>query len=68
MVIDTYNKATGELTLTTSFNYYHWGAPNPPTASDFGGVDMRGEVILLTRNIQIEGEDLDDWGCTIVTT
>ena len=29
---------------------------------------MRGEVILLSRNIQIEGDTTDNWGCTIVTT
>lgn len=28
---------------------------------------MRGEVILLTRNIQIKGEDKDGWGCSVLT-
>jgi hypothetical protein len=29
---------------------------------------MRGEVMLLTRNILIQGEDVDSWGCNIVTS
>jgi hypothetical protein len=29
---------------------------------------MRGEVYLLTRNVVIEGEDVDGWGCSILTT
>jgi hypothetical protein len=29
---------------------------------------MRGEVILLTRNIVIQGDDQDEWGCSIMTT
>jgi hypothetical protein len=29
---------------------------------------MRGEVLLLTRNILIQGEDVDSWGCNIVTS
>jgi len=28
---------------------------------------MRGEVRLLNRNIRIQGEDIDGWGCTILT-
>jgi hypothetical protein len=30
--------------------------------ADFNGVDMRGEVLLLTRNIVIAGEDIESWG------
>jgi hypothetical protein len=31
---------------------------------------MRGEVILLSRNIQIRGQETNrnNWGCTILTT
>ena len=32
------------------------------------GVDIRGEVVLMTRNIKIYGEDLDGWGGQIVVT
>lgn len=29
---------------------------------------MRGEVLLLTRNIRIIGQDIDSWGGQIVTS
>lgn len=29
---------------------------------------MRGEVYLLTRNVKISGEDIEAWGCQIVTS
>jgi hypothetical protein len=29
---------------------------------------MRGEVVLLTRNIKVVGNDTDRWGCQIVTS
>jgi len=29
---------------------------------------MRGEVMLLSRNIKIKGNDTDAWGCQIVTS
>ena len=59
--ISAYNTNTGEVTLDSALTYYHWGAA-ASTATDYDGVDMRGEVTLLTRNIQILGEDVDGWG------
>ena len=38
------------------------------TASKYNGVDIRGEVLLLTRNIQIIGSRLDGWGGQVVTS
>ena len=29
---------------------------------------MRAEVMLLSRNIKIKGNDTDAWGCQIVTS
>lgn len=29
---------------------------------------MRGEVILLTRNIKIDAEDIESWGGQVVTS
>ena len=47
-----YNDIDGTLVLSGPFNHYHWGKEDPPAdENDFGGVDMRGEVILLSRNI-----------------
>jgi hypothetical protein len=31
-------------------------------------VDIRGEVVLLTRNVKIVGEDIQGWGGQIVTS
>ena len=47
--------------------YYHWGAEQS-TASTYNGVDIRGEVLILSRNIKISGEDIDSWGCQMVTS
>jgi hypothetical protein len=47
---------------------YHYGAATS-TASQYGGVlDIRGEVILLTRNVKIVGDNTEAWGCQIVTS
>ena len=29
---------------------------------------MRGEVMLLTRNVRIVGNDTEAWGCQVVTS
>jgi len=65
--IDSYNNETGEVILNSTLNFYHWGA-ELSTAGAYNGVDMRGEVLLLSRNIKIVGEDVDGWGCQIVTS
>tara|TARA_B110000285_G_scaffold54144_1_gene61670 strand:+ start:760 stop:1521 length:762 start_codon:yes stop_codon:yes gene_type:complete len=59
VTIESYNSSTGVITLnsTSKMNNYHWGAPKS-TGDKFGGVDMRGEVIFLTRNIKILGDDV----------
>ena len=48
-------------------NYYHWGAA-VSTGPEFDGVDMRGEVMLLTRNVKINAEDIESWGGQLVTS
>ena len=53
--------------LTTPLRLYHWGQ-NVSTANDYNGVDLRAEVILLTRNILIAGEDVKSWGARILTS
>jgi hypothetical protein len=50
--IKTYDNSNGEITLEEPLNHYHWGAP-VSTAAKYNGVDMRGEVQLLTRNVKI---------------
>jgi hypothetical protein len=44
--------------LLLPLTYYHFGA-SASTAASYEGLDMRGEVVLLTRNVKIEG-DPDD--------
>lgn len=66
-VIKSYDNATGVITLDRPLSNYHWGS-SESTAAQYSGIDMRGEVMLLTRNIKVKGNDTDDWGCQIVTS
>jgi parallel beta-helix repeat protein len=65
--IISYNIDTGVATLDRKLSYYHYGA-SASTGAQYNGVDIRGEVMLLTRNIKIKGNDTDAWGCQIVTS
>lgn len=65
--ITSYDNVTGVVMLNKRMSYYHWGAP-VSTAGQYNGIDMRGEVMLLSRNIKIRGNDTDAWGCQIVTS
>lgn len=60
--VSTYDIATGALTLTAPLQYYHFGAA-ASTGANYQGLDMRGEVVLLTRNIKIRGDvtATNDW-------
>jgi hypothetical protein len=49
-IVSAYDSATGIVTLDRTLNYYHWGAATS-TADAYSGVDMRGEVLLLSRSI-----------------
>lgn len=62
-----YDPLTGIATFSKALKYYHWGAPES-TAAKYNGLDIRGEVLILSRNIQIRGEDVESWGCQIVTS
>jgi G8 domain/Right handed beta helix region len=66
-IISSYDNVTGELTLDRPLSNYHWGAATS-TGSKYSGVDMRGEVMILSKNIKISGFDTDAWGCQIVTS
>lgn len=61
MTIESYDAQTGDIVFTSGLRYYHWGQ-SKSTAGDYSGVDMRGEVILLTRNVRVVGNDTDSWG------
>lgn len=63
----SYDAGSGLATLTAGLSFYHFGADSQHV-SDYEGLDMRGEVILLTRNVLIQGSDEDAWGGQIFTT
>lgn len=56
-----------QIKLDEPLDYYHYGTGSS-TGSSYDGVDMRTEVILLTRNIVISGDEADDWGGQILAT
>jgi len=56
-----YDNETGITTLDRELDYYHWGDA-VSHKEKYNGADMRGEVLLLTRNILIKGEDIESWG------
>jgi hypothetical protein len=65
--VQAYDTATGVVTLVSPLLHYHWGSA-VSTANKYNGADIRGEVLILSRNIVIAGEDLDTWGGQIVTS
>ena len=69
--ISAYDATTGVITLVAGLKYYHFGKATT-TAADFNDVvDIRGEVVLLTRNVRIVGDNSDlngDWGGHMVTS
>jgi len=62
-----YDEESGIVKLNKPLQFYHWGAPLS-TAAEYNGVDMRGEVVLLSRNVKIRGEDVDSWGGQVLVT
>lgn len=67
MFVESYDASTGVITFTEGTKWYHWGQATS-TGADYQGVDMRGEVILLSRNVRILGDDTDSWGGQIVVS
>ena len=67
VTVHTYNNLTGLVTFNETLLHHHWGAPES-TASKYQGVDIRGEVLILSRNIIISGDDVEAWGGQIVTS
>ena len=65
--VESYDNETGKAVIDRELLFYHWGALES-TAKDYNGADLRGEVLLLTRNILIRGDDIESWGGQIVTS
>jgi hypothetical protein len=65
--VSSYDSSTGKVEIDSVIQYHHYGAPES-TGEKYNGVDIRTEVLLLTRNVQIVGEDIESWGCQMVTS
>lgn len=61
MEIESYDRTTGDIVFTERLRFYHWGA-STSTEDDYNGLDMRGEVVHLSRNVRVIGNDTDSWG------
>lgn len=57
----SYDVDTGVVEADHALEYYHFGREES-TGDLYNGLDMRGEVVLLTRNVKIQGEDIESWG------
>ena len=63
--ISAYDSVTGVITLTAGLTHYHFGKATTTAADYNNAFDIRGEVVLLTRNVRIVGDNTDlngDWG------
>lgn len=65
--IESYDSTTGIVTLKNSLSHYHWGQ-SASTEYSYAGVDMRGEVVMLSRNVRFVGNNTDAWGGQIVVS
>ena len=61
ITVKTYDIKTGKVDFEKALKYYHYGAAES-TGAYYNGVDMRGEVGLLSRNLKIVGTDVDSFG------
>lgn len=64
--VESYDAETGVTELEHPLVYYHWGAAES-TGEEYGGLDMRGEVLILTRRIRIVADPTDGWGGQVLT-
>lgn len=63
--VSSYDASTGVVTLDRELSYLHYGAAE--SLEEKYGVDMRGEVLVLSRNVRIVGEDIESWGGNFLT-
>ena len=52
VIVEDYDPESGLVTLTEPLRGYHFGARSS-TEDDYSGVDMRGEVLLLSSNVNV---------------
>jgi hypothetical protein len=58
----------GTITFSAALAYDHYGSASPTVSNEYGTLDMRAGVALLTRNIVIRGDDSNGerWGCRVL--
>jgi len=69
--IKAIDQNTGVVTLETKLKHYHFGADRGTEGTYNDVVDIRCEVVLLSRNVRIVGDNGDvnkDWGGQMVTS
>lgn len=54
------------ITCSAAFSYNHYGAASLDSTKH-GDIDIRAEVIHLSRNVKVIGNNVDRWGGQIVT-
>ena len=54
------------FTIDKGLQFNHYGSANPIN-TEYGYLDMRAEVGVLSRNIKIIGANDSDWGCRVLT-
>ena len=52
MTVESYDPLTGIIDLVEPLERYHFGA-RESTEDQYSGIDMRGEVLLLSSNVNI---------------
>lgn len=52
VIVEDYDADSGVVTLTEPLRAYHFGAAES-TGENYSGVDMRGEVLLLSSNVNV---------------
>ena len=70
--IESYDPLTGVVTLSEEVQHFHYGDFDDDDAKDFGGLDMRAGVLMLSRNVKILASTYDinyytkdAWGCNV---
>lgn len=76
VTLASYDVQSGIAKLLEPAEGYHFGA-SQSTGSDYSGVDMRGEVMLLSSNVRITASDDDEsrtrahpeaFGCQVIVS
>lgn len=52
VIVESYDTNSGLVKLTEPLKGYHFGA-SKSTGEDYDGIDMRGEVLVLSSNVNI---------------